>query len=200
MTRLRILFEKRGWASFIRHVELPQLLGRMARRAGLTVEMTQGFSPHPHIVMGPALPVGVLSLGELAELWIDGPEDGFCQRMNDASPTGLRILTAQEVEGPALNKVITAASYWISPRDEAKIPLFEEKARDVYGDSLVQSFRDDGLVLTLLNPSSAGLGQLVRPLVEDGVVADWGDLRAVRLGLGRWDGRALVPLLEASDE
>ena len=33
MSRLRVVFEKRGFACFVRHVELPQLFGRIARRA-----------------------------------------------------------------------------------------------------------------------------------------------------------------------
>ena len=71
MNRIRFIFEKRGFACFVRHVELPQLFGRIARRAGLRVGLTQGMSPHPHIVMGPALPVGVISLYETAEIWFE---------------------------------------------------------------------------------------------------------------------------------
>ena len=35
MNRIRFIFEKRGFACFVRHVELPQLFGRIARRAGM---------------------------------------------------------------------------------------------------------------------------------------------------------------------
>ena len=37
MSRIRFVFEKRGFSCFVRHVELPQLFGRIARRAGLQV-------------------------------------------------------------------------------------------------------------------------------------------------------------------
>ncbi|MDD4837021.1 MAG: TIGR03936 family radical SAM-associated protein, partial [Dethiosulfovibrio sp.] len=69
MARVRILFSKRGPFCFIRHVDLPQIFSRSARRADLEIEQTEGFSPHPKISLGPALPVGVVACAEPGEIW-----------------------------------------------------------------------------------------------------------------------------------
>ena len=65
MPRIRIIFEKKGWITFLNHLDLPVLFSRAARRAGLSQEFTQGFSPHPHISLGPALAAGVEGVQEL---------------------------------------------------------------------------------------------------------------------------------------
>lgn len=202
MTRLRLMFSKRRWACFVRHVELPQLLGRMARRAGFRVELTQGFSPHPHIVMGPALPVGVLSLGELAEIWLthDLEPQVFCEQMNLVAPDGFCFLCASQVEGSALNKVIQAAKYWLNFRGDVDWAKVHDRAVKRFDDQLYQWQSDDqGVTFVTGNPSSCGVGQLVKDLIEDQIIDGWPDVMAARLGLGLWD-QQFVPLMEAADE
>lgn len=188
--RMRFLFEKRGWAAFIRHVEVPQLLGRMARRAGLDVEQTQGFSPHPHIVMGPALPVGVLGLREVSEMFLSCPLGGeeFVAAMNAVAPAGFRLLEAVEVgEGPGLGKLITAARYLIAPRESSKLETMAESCSAVFGADMPSlEVKEGWLALTLLNPSSLGLGHLVRHMVAQGSLEGWPQVKAVRLDLGLW--------------
>ena len=45
-----------------------RLLSRSFRRADLPLAMTRGFSPKPRISFGPALGLGVPSLGELMDI------------------------------------------------------------------------------------------------------------------------------------
>ena len=49
------------------HLEWKEALIRAFRRAGLPLVFSQGFHPLPRISFGPALPVGLSSLGE----WLD---------------------------------------------------------------------------------------------------------------------------------
>ncbi|MDY3869123.1 MAG: TIGR03936 family radical SAM-associated protein [Pyramidobacter sp.] len=201
MSRIRFAFEKRKFFCFVRHVELPQLFGRVARRAGLHVELTQGMSPHPHIVMGAALPVGVVSLRELAEIWFTDslPPQEIMERLNACVPSGLKFLAAREVDGPSLNKQFNAASYWLCPRDmprlgEAKDVLSEALGSEVILDAKMCS---DGLELVMSDPSQTGPGALVKALTERGVISGWSDVCIARLALGTWraDLRAVEPLL-----
>ncbi len=67
-TTYRIRFAKIGRAAFLGHLDLVRLLGRSLRRADLPLAMTRGFSPKPRLVFGPALGLGVPSLGELIDL------------------------------------------------------------------------------------------------------------------------------------
>lgn len=200
MSRLRLAYEKRKFSCFVRHVELPQLFGRIVRRAGLKVELTQGMSPHPHITMGSALPVGILALRDLAEIWFEelSPLDELLVLLNEKSPDGLRFLAAQEVEGSSLNKVIDSASYWICPRQLEQMDFVSTSVKDVYGDSLLHMEQlHDGIEFALSDPSQNGAGKLVRALVEQEVFAGWSDCCLARLAVGRWNetDRTVTPLL-----
>jgi radical SAM family uncharacterized protein len=63
----RIRFAKIGRAAFLGHLDLIRLLSRSFRRADLPLAVTRGFSPKPRISFGPALGLGVPSLGELMD-------------------------------------------------------------------------------------------------------------------------------------
>jgi radical SAM-linked protein len=67
----RIRFAKVGRAAFLGHLDLVRLLARSLRRADLPLAMTRGFSPKPRISFGPALGLGVPSLGELMDVDLD---------------------------------------------------------------------------------------------------------------------------------
>lgn len=196
--RLRLLFEKRGWAAFIRHVEVPQLFGRMARRAGLTLEFTQGFSPHPHIVMGPALPVGVLGLREATEIFFARQLTAteVVDRLNAVSPQGIRFLRGQVMgEGPGLGKAVNAATYLFAPRNRSLLSVVEAKAREVFQSNLLWCGQNGGwLDFCLTDASSIGLGHLVRPLIADGLIGHWGEVKALRTGLGTVKQGSFIPL------
>jgi radical SAM family uncharacterized protein/radical SAM-linked protein len=64
----RIKFAKVGRAAFLGHLDLVRLLARSFRRADLPLATTRGFSPKPRITFGPALGLGVPSLGELCDV------------------------------------------------------------------------------------------------------------------------------------
>ncbi len=64
----RIRFAKVGRAAFLGHLDLSRLLARSFRRADLPLATTRGFSPKPRISFGPALGLGVPSLGELVDV------------------------------------------------------------------------------------------------------------------------------------
>src|SRR6185436_20133339 len=67
-TTYRIRFAKTGRAAFLGHLDLARLLARSFRRADLPLAMTRGFSPTPRIAFGPALGLGIPSLGELVDV------------------------------------------------------------------------------------------------------------------------------------
>lgn len=67
-TTYRLRFAKVGRAAFLGHLDLVRLIARTLRRADLPLAMTRGFSPKPRLVFGPALGLGVPSLGELMDI------------------------------------------------------------------------------------------------------------------------------------
>ena len=73
----RIRFAKIGRAAFLGHLDLVRLLSRSFRRADLPLAMTRGFSPKPRISFGPALGLGVPSLGELMDIDLEHQVPGL---------------------------------------------------------------------------------------------------------------------------
>jgi radical SAM family uncharacterized protein/radical SAM-linked protein len=95
-TTYRIRFAKIGRAAFLGHLDLVRLLARSFRRADLSLAMTRGFSPKPRLSFGPALGLGVPSLGELLDVDLEHAPRG--RRTWEATETDERVeLSADEV-------------------------------------------------------------------------------------------------------
>ena len=88
----RLLFEKRGNAVWISHLDLMRVFQRAFKRAGLPLTHTQGFNPRPSVSIALPLSVGIESGCELLDFDLDGsamPNEEIRQRLNQALP-GLR--------------------------------------------------------------------------------------------------------------
>ena len=199
--RVRFLYAKRGPACFLSHADLPVLFGRAARRGGLTVSLTQGFSPHPKVSLGPPLPVGVVGLEEPLEVWFEDWDPCGFRRFADALPPGFSLVGAQEVRGPSLASRCRAGSYDLFLREGTDPEAALEGLRGwEEGAPALRELRrrEDRISLVLLEPDRYGPSHLVRVLVAAGVLGSWGDLLVVRRRIGDWEegtGRVL-PLME----
>jgi radical SAM family uncharacterized protein/radical SAM-linked protein len=92
----RIRFAKVGRAAFLGHLDLVRLLSRSLRRADLPLAMTRGFSPKPRLAFGPALGLGVPSLGELMDVDLEHAPVGV-HTWEATADTPRVELTADEV-------------------------------------------------------------------------------------------------------
>lgn len=100
ITRLRIRFAKRGRAGMLSHMELSSAIVRAINISGLNFVFSEGFHPHPKISFPYALPVGVESLCEYADIQLrgyDDPPEAFAGRVNPWMPAGTEILDAEKV-------------------------------------------------------------------------------------------------------
>lgn len=95
----RLLFEKRGNAVWISHLDLMRLFQRAFKRAGLGLKHTQGFNPRPSVSIALPLSVGVKSGCELLDFELEG-ECPSCEeireRLNRALVAGVRVLDVYE--------------------------------------------------------------------------------------------------------
>lgn len=66
--KISFSFSKSEPLIYISHLDLLRLFGRSARRAGLPVALTEGFSPHLKIKLKNALKLGVASAREEGEI------------------------------------------------------------------------------------------------------------------------------------
>ena len=66
--RYRLRYTKTGRVAFLGHLDLIRHLPRIFRRAGLDLFYSEGFHPKPDLAFGPALGLGIPSLGELLDV------------------------------------------------------------------------------------------------------------------------------------
>jgi len=91
----RLLFEKRGNAVWISHLDLMRLFQRAFKRAGLPLKHTQGFNPRPSVSIALPLSVGVESLCEILDFDLEGemvPFDVIQNKLNAALTDGIHVL------------------------------------------------------------------------------------------------------------
>lgn len=95
----RLLFEKRGDAVYLSHLDLMRVFQRAFKRADILIWHSQGFSPRAYVSIALPLPVGMESRCEILDFEI---EDGAVElpalagRLNAVLPAGIRVLSAYE--------------------------------------------------------------------------------------------------------
>jgi len=114
----RILFEKKGNAVWISHLDLMRLFQRAFKRAGLPLTHTQGFNPRPSVSIALPLSVGVESSCELLDFDLDG--DKVANRivrgkLNDYLLPGIRVIkvydNGQKIKNLALLDAVVTLEY-----------------------------------------------------------------------------------------
>lgn len=91
----RLLFEKKGNAVWISHLDLMRVFQRSFKRAGLPLTHTQGFNPRPSVSIALPLSVGIESSCELLDFDLDGEPiacEEIAERLNNALIEGIRVL------------------------------------------------------------------------------------------------------------
>ncbi|MBM3138684.1 MAG: DUF2344 domain-containing protein [Chloroflexi bacterium] len=113
--RLRITFSAVGPLKYVAHLDMMRTWERAIRRSGLPLAYTQGFSPHARIALASPLPVGVVGLRELMDVWLDPPAEPAeaARRLRGAMPPGLDIVEVEEVSNalPSLQSSLRSARY-----------------------------------------------------------------------------------------
>lgn len=86
---------------FLSHHDTMRAIERTAARAGLPLAYTQGFNPRPILSLACPRPVGVATCDDLLVAALIGPVDAtaMLQRLNGASPPGMRFLGAAPLPG-----------------------------------------------------------------------------------------------------
>lgn len=89
--KVRLRFGKGFDLRLLSHHDLIRAFERLLRRAEVPLAYTRGFSPHPRIVFGLSLPLGVIGLDEVVEIELSQalPEAELRDRMARQAPPGL---------------------------------------------------------------------------------------------------------------
>lgn len=96
MIKVRVIFEKRGRAKYISHLDLNRCMQRTFKRSGLPVWYTEGFNPHIYIMFALPLSLGYESSVEIMDFNLNEevPFDEIINRLNSVMPEGLRAVKA----------------------------------------------------------------------------------------------------------
>lgn len=95
----RLLFEKKGNAIWVSHLDLMRVFQRAFQRAKLPLKHSQGFNPRPMVSIALPLSVGVDSACELLDFELDGcdvPCEEIAQRLNQNLISGVVIREVYE--------------------------------------------------------------------------------------------------------
>jgi hypothetical protein len=205
MPRVRIFFSKGGRALFVPHVDLPILFARAARRAGIGMEYTQGFSPHPKTEFGPPLPVGVAGADEPAEFWLAEWRTESLGRWAGVMPDGFALTSAREVSGQSLSKLCRDASYTVRFRNGtspcAAVPVLEREFASL-GTLMSLGADGDAVNISVTDLERSGASKMVKALTAAGLASGWPDMVIRRTAVGRMDearGR-VIPLREEESQ
>lgn len=91
----RLLFEKKGNAVWISHLDLMRLFQRAFKRAGLPLTHSQGYNPRPYVAVALPLSVGVESCCELLDFDLESGEftpDQIRDGLNQVLVDGIQVL------------------------------------------------------------------------------------------------------------
>ena len=94
----RLLFEKKGDAVWISHLDLMRVFQRAFRRAGFLLKHTGGFNQHAYVSLALPLSVGTESCCEIMDFELEEPfaAEELQTRLNAALPAGIRVLEVYE--------------------------------------------------------------------------------------------------------
>jgi radical SAM-linked protein len=136
----RLLFEKKGNAVWISHLDLMRLFQRAFKRAGLPLKHTQGYSPKPLVSIALPLSVGIESCCELLDFELEGecvPCDEILARLNTMLIDGVKVLAVYENGGKI--KDLTLMDCIVELEYDAGVPTDAlDRIRDLFAsDSLL---------------------------------------------------------------
>jgi radical SAM family uncharacterized protein/radical SAM-linked protein len=113
--RYRLRYTKLGRVAFLGHLDLVRHLPRIFRRAGLSLFYSEGFHPKPELSYGPALGLGIPSLGELVDVTLidEIAPDELLRRLARVTLDGIEFSEAARL-GPGdrpVGGVVAEAEY-----------------------------------------------------------------------------------------
>lgn len=114
---VRLRFTKHGKVRWIGHRDVARAMERAFRVAALPLAFTEGFSPHPKVSFGLALPTGHESDAEYLDLVLatDLDVEELPTRLSAALPEGIDVTGVARLEdrAPALQEAVTVVT-WIA--------------------------------------------------------------------------------------
>jgi radical SAM-linked protein len=163
MHNIRVRFVRGEQVKYISHLDLIKVFERAMRRAKIPLGYSQGFNPHPQMVFGLPLSVGVTSDAEYADFDFDAeitPEQ-LIERLNKELPSGLKLMLAKQkqVKGNIM-AAIQMASYDIMIQLGQDLNLKEIT-------SLLQEFMQQSEIEICKRTKNGNRNVNIRPMIHE---------------------------------
>lgn len=123
MRKVRVMYEKKGRAIYISHLDIMRTFQRVLTRACIAVKHTEGFNPHPYISIALPLSLGYTGECEFLDMVImdDMENEEIVSRMNATMPEGIEVVRAYENVRPV--REIAYSAFDISLEYDNGFPL-----------------------------------------------------------------------------
>lgn len=99
MSKYILKYNKTGYLKYISHLDLMRLFHRAFKRADIKLKYSNGYNPHPKMVIAQPLSLGYESTAEYLEIdtWDDFDQDIILKRLNNILPNGIVIKTCKNL-------------------------------------------------------------------------------------------------------
>jgi len=168
VNKIRARFSRGEEVKFIGHLDIMKVFERAIRRSSLPISYSKGFNPHPQIVFGLPLAVGVTSEAEYAdfELAQEVETHEFIEKLNESLPEGIRVTAASYKNTKAnIMASVAAADY------ELDIFMGEDINAAQVGEKINRLMEQDSI--TVLKESRDEAKEIdIKPLVLNVSVDD----------------------------
>lgn len=136
MTRYIMQFSKTGTSCYISHLDLVRVFHRAFKRAGIKLEYSKGFNPHPKMGFAQPLSLGYTGMREYIEFETKeehAPED-LGEMLKAQMPDGIDIHLCQFLEYPkkTLASVTEAAVYTVSIPLKKSVQMKADACKELY--------------------------------------------------------------------
>lgn len=133
--RFVLTFEKTGVMALLGHHDVARAFLRAFRRAGLRLDYSRGFHPHPKMRFSPPAGIGIQSLCEFLEFDLSDPSisaERLFDMLGASLPPGLTLTSMRETQlnEPAISGRIRQFTYRITAGDIVSCEIIENKLRD----------------------------------------------------------------------
>lgn len=134
---VRTVFEKKGRAKYISHLDLNRFMMRAFRRSGLPIWYTEGYNPHPYVTFALALSLGFESEYEIMDFSLtEGVSFGKVKKaLNEILPEGLKIVYVMTPERNI--KDIEKSEFSVEYLTESPEKLYDEIKKFLESDEII---------------------------------------------------------------
>lgn len=98
MRNIRVRYEKTGMIRFTSHLDTMRAFSRAFNRTDIDIYYTEGFNPHPYLVLGLPLSLGFETECDICDFRVNNEEalTDIVIKLQRALPPGIQIISAAE--------------------------------------------------------------------------------------------------------